>query len=291
MSGMRVDKFDTLSDFKGIIANMDDYAKHPLFAEDDQGRMASKKVYGIVNMSKRHVCMPVGPQYPVFGHRQAYGLVEEALTERKVEIHGKMETLGDRSYCNILFTDLKCVKDDKDGMDVGISFENPMDRKTCFKGAGYTFRQWCSNGAVAKTLLPVMEINESHTTNMLHRVPSIIGNFIADSLAQTNVMQVIVQKAMETQVHFESRESLEATMTVAFDGVAERHMKGVLGNVKSLNPTRFDLFNATTYYTSHAPVSPDIRSKIDAISERFVNVSIPLHPIPVLRVEVGNAAK
>lgn len=285
MSGNKVQRFENVSDFEGIIANMDDYAKFPLFAKDSEGEMSSKRVYGICNMNKRHLCMPVSEGYPVFGHRQAYGLVAQALKERKVDCHGSVETMGDRAYVKILLNEVKSVGDNG-GMEIGCSFQNPMDRKTCFRGQGYTFRQICSNGAISKSLLPVMEINESHTTGMLHRVPNIIATFIDDTLKQTNYMQVVIAKAMETNVKFESRESLEATMRVAFDGIADRHIKGVLDGVKTLNPTRFDLFNATTYYTSHSPVSPDIRERIDAISEKFVNVQVPLYPVPVLKVAI-----
>jgi hypothetical protein len=280
---MKIDKFESLQDFEGIVSNMDDYARKPLFAEDEVGRYTSKRVHGMCNTTKRHITMACGAEYPVFGHKDAYGLVVNELKNRKIQVHGRVETMGDRTYAHILFNDLKVIKDDKDGLEIGISFKNPMDRKTSFKGNGYTFRQWCSNGAGMKTLLPQLEINERHTTDMPHSIPAIMANFIDEALKQTNHLQVLVTKAMDTKVVFESREQFEATMNLEFEGIAEKHMKAVLSSLKSLEPTRWDMFNATTFYTSHTAVSPDIRDRIDDIAERFINVSKPLTPVTMVR--------
>jgi hypothetical protein len=279
----KVEKFDSLKDFEGVVDNLDNYERLPLFAEDEFGRYESKKVFGVVNTTTRHVAMPCGPEYPIFGHREAYHLVIDQLKARGIDVHGRLEILGDRTACQILFNDLKVIKDDKDGVELGIAFKNPMDRKTSFKGNGYTWRQFCSNGAGVKELLPQLEINERHTSTMLHSVPAIMSNFIGESMKQTNVLQTLIDKAMVTKVVFESREQLEATMSLEFEGVAEKHMKAVVSNIKSLEPTRWDMFNSATYYTSHTAVSMDIRERIDDISEKFLNVNKAITPVPMVR--------
>lgn len=279
----KVDKFESLQDFEGIVANMDNYTRLPLFAEDSFGRFTSKRVHGMVNTTKRHVTMACGSEYPVFGHREAYGLVVGELKRRNIGVHGRMETVGDRTYATILFNDMKVIKDDKDGLELGISFKNPMDRKTSFKGNGYTYRQWCSNGAGMKTLLPQLEINERHTADMPQSLPAIMSAFIGEALKQTNHLQALVNRSMETKVVFESREQFEATMNLEFEGIAEKHMKGVISQLKSLEPTRWDMFNATTFYTSHTAVSMDIRDRIDDIAERFINVNKQITPVTMVR--------
>jgi hypothetical protein len=280
---LKVDKFESLQDLEGIVANMDDYGRFPLYAEDENGRFKSERVHGIVNLNKRHVTMPCGKEYPVFGHRQAYGLVINDLKERNLQVHGRIESIGDRTKMTVLFNELKVIKDDKDGVELGIYFKNPMDRKTTFKGNGYTWRQWCSNGAGVKTLLPQLEINEQHTSTMLHRLPAVMRQFIDESLRQTNFLQQLVTKSMDTKVVFESREQMEATMFVEFGTVADKHVKNILATIKSLEPTRWDMFNATTYYTSHSSVSMDVQDKIDDIAEKFLNVTRPINPVPMIR--------
>jgi hypothetical protein len=283
---MKVDKFESLSDLDGIIANMDTYNRLPLFAEDDFGRFGrfeSQRVHGIVNTSRRHVTMSCGPEYPVFGHREAYGLVVNELKGRHVTVHGRVETDGDRSFLTILFNDMKVVKDDRDGVELGISFSNPMDRKTSFKGNGYTWRQWCSNGAGMKSLLPRLEINERHTSTMLNSLPAVMRAFIGEAMNQTTMFQGLVTRAMEQKVVFETHEQAEATIALEFEGVAEKHMKGVLDNLKSLQPTRWEMFNATTYYSSHAAISMDVRDRIDTIAEKFINVNRTIAPVRIVQ--------
>jgi len=287
----KVDKFDSLRDFEGIVANMDDYARKPLFAEDEFGRFegrrpdgtVNQRVHGIVNLNKRSVTMACGKEYPVFGHRQAYGLVIDDLKSRGVQVHGRVETVGERTKTTILFNDLKVIKDDKDGVELGISFKNSMDRITSFKGNGYTWRQFCSNGAGVKTLLPQLEINEQHTSTMLHRLPAVMRQFVDESLKQTNVLQTMVSKSMEQKVIFESREQFEATMALEFDGIAEKHVKAVMANLKTLEPTRWEMFNATTYYTSHSAVSMVVQERIDDVAEKFLNITRPINPVPIIR--------
>jgi hypothetical protein len=72
-------------------------------------------------------------------------------------------------------------------------------------------------------------------------------------------------------------------MNLEFEGIAEKHMKGVISQLKSLEPTRWDMFNATTFYTSHTAVSMDIRDRIDDIAERFINVNKQITPVTMVR--------
>jgi Domain of unknown function (DUF932) len=282
---MEVHKFESLKDFEGVVDSLDTYQRMPLYAKDELGQeISSKRVYGMVNMAKRRVTMAVGPEYPVFGHKEAYGLVISDLKAKRIDrIHGKVEVQGDRTYATVLFDDLKVVNDGKDGVELGISFNNPMDRKTSFKGSGYTWRQICSNGAGVKTLLPNLEISERHTTYMLHSLPAIMDRFVEESLKQTNHLQQLVDTAMKERIKFESREQLEATVGLEFEGVSEKHMKAVLVGLPGLEPTRWDMFNATTYYTSHTAISLDIRERIDTIAERFINTDIAIKPVPIVR--------
>jgi hypothetical protein len=223
--------------------------------------------------------MPVGKDYPVFGHRESLGYVYKELETRKCEVHGRVETVDDRTYTRILFKGLE-VSDAKDSkVELGMSFENPMDRKTKFKGYGYTFRQTCSNGAGMKVMLPNMEINESHTIDMAERVPPIIHDFVGRSLQNTNFLQVVVTRAMESKVVFESREQLMNTMLGQFSNISERHVKNIANGIDTLSPTRWDLFNASNFYTSHRAISPDVRADIDAVAESFLNVARPINVV------------
>jgi len=221
--------------------------------------------------------MTASNHYPIWGHRESLGTVCKDLQARNVNIHGTVTTMGDTSFTKILFSDLK-VNDAKDGIELGISFKNPMDKKTKFTGNGYTYRQVCSNGAGVKTLLPQLEISESHTVDMLNVVPMMIHDFIGLSLTMTDHLQHLVKTAMQTKVKFDSKEQLTQTMTNLYYNVSERHVKGIVSNIGTLEPTRMELFDASSFFTSHTGISPIVRDEIDSIAEQFLSTTRPIIP-------------
>jgi hypothetical protein len=274
------DSFKNLSEFGSIIENLDAYESVPVRANVGGIEISNDRVRAMVNTSKNRITMTVGENYPVFGHRDALGYVEKELVRRGCGVHGFIDTHGDRTYTRILFDDVR-VADADSKVELGISFENPMDRKTRFKGYGYTWRQICSNGAGIKKMLPVMEINERHTTDMAIRVPPMIHDFIGQSLEQSDHLQRLVDSAMKVTITFENPEQKFQTLAAHFDGVTERHIKRIADQVEGLNPTRWDLFNASNYVTSHFSVSPDVRSVIDQRSELFIDTRIPIVPVTI----------
>lgn len=280
---MQTVKFANRSEFGALVEAQDDYRLLPINSEYAGRHIFSDKIKGMVNITRGRMTMACGKNYPVFGHREALGYVAKELDSRKLECHGSITTVGDTTWTKILFNGLE-VKDQTDSrVEMGVEFVNPMDRKTKFVGHGYTFRQTCSNGAGVKNLLPNLEINESHTSTMLETVPVLIHDFISRSLTNTNYMQQIVHKAMETKVVFESKAQLTATLTGLFSNVSERHVKAISNTIDVLDPTRWDLFNASNFYTSHHAISPSVREDIDTVAEQFLNTTRPIVPAIVVR--------
>ena len=277
------DSFRNLSEFGSIIENLDDYRSLPISTHIGEREITSEKVRGMVNItaSPNRITMTVGEKYPVFGHRESLGYVYKELVGRSCNVHGFVDTIGDRTFSRILFDGL-LVKDKESNVELGVSFENPMDRKTRFKGYGYTFRQTCSNGAGIKTMLPMLEINERHTADMCVRVPVMIHDFIGHSMEQTNHMQGLIDNSMKITVEFESPEQVFETLKVHFNNVSERHVKHISEQlVDNMTPSRWDLFNASNYVTSHYGIKPDVRAEIDRRAELFINPAVPFHPIKV----------
>jgi hypothetical protein len=246
----------------------------------DGREIQTDRVHGMVNITQSRITMAVSKDYPVFGHKDALGYVYKELDKGKINVHGFIDTVGDRTYSRILFDDIN-VADADSKVDLGMSFENPMDKKTRFKGYGYTWRQICSNGAGIKKMLPIMEINEKHTRNMEIVVPPKIHDFVVAVLGQSNHMQHLIDASMKETVKFETPEQLLQTLEAIFNGITERHVRRIASRMDSLEPTRWDMFNACNFYTSHSAVTPDVRSEIDRIAEMFIDVNVPIVPVKV----------
>lgn len=271
-------KFRNLDEFGKMVASLDDYRILPISTEYAGRGIGTQKVRAMTNITQNRVTMAVGPKYPLFGHREAFGYIYQDLSKRGAEVHGTINVLNDTVWARILFDGIE-VKDETDKpVELGISFENPMDRKTTFKGYGYTWRQTCSNGAGVRTLLPGLLITEAHTSDMAARVPPMIYDFVERSMKHKSLFQAMVNRAMVSKISFDSRKQIVATLTGIFGGVTERHVRGIAANVGTLEPTRWDLYNASTSYTSHHAVSPVVQGDIDSRAEQFLNPQFNIVP-------------
>jgi hypothetical protein len=275
-------RFKTLEEFGRVVEAMDDYRLLPIEAMYADRKIHSARVFGMTNITKNRVTMACGPKYPVFGHREALGYVYRDLSKRGCDVHGEIHTVNDTSWARILFDGI-AVKDETDKLvEMGMEFINPMDKKTKFKGHAYTWRQICSNGAGHRHNFPGLEINESHTVNMEIVVPPMINDFVERSLKQTTHMQKMIDDSVKAKVSFDTRQQMTATLTGIFAGISERHVRAISGGIDSLEPTRWQMFNAANYYTSHHNVSPVVREEIDARAEMLINTAYPIVPAVVI---------
>ena len=279
---MRLDykftKFKNLDEFGKIVTEQDDYRLLPISTEYAGRSISTARVFGMTNITKNRVTMATGPKYPVFGHREALGYVYQDLVAKNCEIHGEISALGDTTWTRILFDGISVFDENNNGVELGVEFVNPMDKKTKFRGHAYSWRLWCSNGAGHRHNFPGLEINESHTVNMEIIVPPMIHDFIDRSLQQTDHMQKMIDSATKSKVDFASRKQMFVTMTGIFSGIAERHVNYITLGIDSLEPTRWQMWNAANYYTSHHNVSPNVREEIDVQAEKLLNVQYPIVP-------------
>ena len=280
--------FSDVGELEAILSTMDDYevlpavVYHERFPEGIDG-----KVGIMTNVTKKRHAMPCSMQYPVFDHKTAFGFAAESVRRREAGIHGYVETWMDRAYLTGLFDEVKLTDGNDSIIEMGFHLTNAMDRKIAFSGDGYTMRLICANGAKATEILPQFVIHEWHTIDMEQRVPPVINAFANGLLSKAGYLQTAINDAIAAKVKFETQESLDATMMETYNGISPRHIQKILEQIKTLEPSRWDMYNAASYYTSHnMKMSPDIRSNIDDISSKFLNMTQVITPvIPVAAVQ------
>jgi len=279
--------FANVSELEGILSSLDDYEVLPAVIYHEKFPEGKTGKIGIMtNTTKGRQCMATSMEYPVFDHRTAFGFAAASVRKRGADIHGKVETWQDRAYLTGMFDEIKLTDGNDSVVELGFHLENAMDRKIAFKGDGYTVRLMCSNGAKATSILPQFVLHEWHTIDMEQRVPPVIEAFANGLLAKAGFLQTAINEAIASKIVFETQESLAATMIVAYEGISPRHISKITDQIKSLEPSRWDLFNAASYYTSHnEKLSPDIRNNIDDISAKFLNQSNVLTPVQPAIVE------
>jgi len=280
--------FANVGELESILEGMDSYEVlpaviyHEKFPEGKTG-----KIGVMTNTTKSRQCMATSLEYPVFDHKTAFGFVAGSIRRREGSgIHGNVETWQDRAYLTAMFDEVKLTDGNDSIVELGFHLENAMDRKIAFKGDGYTMRLVCANGAKATSILPQFVLHEWHTADMETRVPPVLEAFMMGLFMKAGYLQDAITAAIGSKVVFETQESLEATMIAEYDGISDRHVKKIVAQIKSLEPSRWDIFNAASYYTSHnEKLSPDIRNNIDDISSKFLNQSNVLTPVQPAIVE------
>lgn len=273
--------FANVGELEGILSGMDDYevlpgvVYHEKFPEGLVGKIGI-----MTNTTKKRQCMSTSMEYPVFDHKTAFGFAAAAVRKRGAGIHGHIETWADRAYLTGLFDEVKLTDGNDSFIEMGFHLTNAMDRKIAFSGDGYTMRLTCANGAMAKEILPGFVIHEWHTIDMEQRVPPVIEAFAYGLLARAGYLQRVINDAIAAKVIFETQESLEATMLMKYEGISDRHIKQIVEQIKTLEPSRWDIYNAASFYTSHnTKLSPDIRNKIDEASSKFLNMTQVIEPV------------
>jgi len=281
---MKIDNqaFANVGELEAILSGMDKYEVLPAVVYHEKFLSGIDGKIGIMtNVTKGHHCMATSLEYPVFDHATAFGFAADSVRKREgAGIHGTVETWGDKAYLTAMFDEVKLSDGNDSVIEMGFRLENAMDRKIAFRGDGYTMRLICANGAKARSVLPGFEIHEWHTQDMTVRVPQVIEVFTSGLLAKAGYLQEAITAAMGAKVVFETQESLQATMLSAYDGISDRHTKKIIEQIKTLEPSRWDIFNAASWYTSHNDkLSPDIRNNIDDISSKFLNLTQAITPI------------
>ena len=274
--------FSDIGELEGILSGMDKYEVlpaviyHEKFPEGITG-----KVGIMTNISKSRQCMATSMEYPVFDHATAFGFAAAAIRNREGSgIHGKVETWEDRAYLTGMFDNINLTDGNDSTVEMGFKIENCMDRKISFKGSGYLVRLVCANGAKATELLPQFSIHEWHSRDMTSRVPPVIEAFANGLLSRAGYLQTAINEAIAAKVKFETQESLDATMMETYRGISPRHTQKILEQIKTLEPSRWDMYNAASYYTSHnVKMSPDVRSSIDDVSSKFLNMTQVITPL------------
>jgi hypothetical protein len=280
--------FSNVGELESILGGMDSYEVLPavVYHENFLAGLAGK-VGIMTNTTKKRHCMPTSMEYPVFDHKTAFGFVAAGVRKREgAGIHGTVETWQDRAYLTAMFDEIKLTDGNDSVVEMGFKLENAMDRKIAFRGDGYTERLVCSNGAKARNILPGFVIHEWHTSDMTRRVPPVIEVFMNGLLSKAGYLQEAINTAMASKVVFETQESLELTMLATYDGISDRHVKKIVEQIESLSPSRWDMYNAASFYTSHnMKLSPDVRNNIDDISSKFLSLSNAITPIKPAVVE------
>jgi hypothetical protein len=165
------------------------------------------------------------------------------------------------------------------GMMYGLRFNNRYDEKTTFKGHVFCWRVACLNGST-HAQLGEMSISAMHVESHIDRLRDTIDRFVTSMLSNAHRLESVIDNAIASQINFTDYDEVVRTLTANVTG-SDRRSK-VIADVVPLETNRWQLYNAITEHTSHAPnVSWKTRDRLLASAERTVLMAPTLAPVPM----------
>ena len=240
----------------------------------------------IVNLKTNARSAVVSSIYHEYQHYDVVAKVAETLNHAKVEAHGSIYDAGDRMALAIFFDNIQALKDptsDK-GIKVGAMFRNSYNKQNSVTGAGYFMRLECLNNMYFGNMVKELKFSERHTGSIVNELPHSIQEFTDNLLMMTKFISKAIDTSATIKVSFETRDQKLQTM----QSLVEHAKWGEKVNeqIDSLNPTKWDIYNALTQVASHETMGETVRSKLEKLSEKVLAPNYKIIPSVLVQAPV-----
>jgi hypothetical protein len=248
------------------------------------------KRWGIKNLKTSEIVDFCSDQYTVLQHAEAVQMVLGGLRANGVEARGFLKNYNDNISVEMLLDNVVMpvqgngdvahnlrVRDDADGIHLGIRFVNSYNKSAGFRGHGFGWRLACSNGMFLRTVLPETKFSVKHTGDVVGRVAGQIRSAIYRLIKERGAVVAIVEKAQHETVPFKNEK--EVVMTLAGYAGSEKQAANILSVNAGLplQPTRWELYNAMTSYATHtAGLSFPMYEKIQRGAEQVLTAPVEI---------------
>jgi len=271
--------FDSVEELREIVTTLDQAEVRPVFVGDEQS-MAHQ---GIWNLGTDSLSVIASDNYSLVNHQAAFGLLAQGLEGKN--FYGNVKNYNDYVSCDVFFPELK-IKDDADGIDLGMKVVNSYNKSASFKGYATAMRLVCTNGMYLRRIIPDLQFSYIHVGDLDSSVGPILDGFFNALNHSTDMVQATVATAQEVKVAFDSEEQVEATFTdLLRSPVHAKKLMPYYNPVDFLNPSKWEVYNAITAYVSHAEVVP---SRVEIYSNWAENILLPEYEIKPVSLELAS---
>jgi hypothetical protein len=233
----------------------------------------------ILNLNSGKRAAVVSNIYHEYQHADVVHKVVDSLTKAQLVAHGHIYDNGDTIKIQLLFDNISFIKDPAGkgkGIQPGAIFRNSYNKQNSVTGSGYFMRVICTNGMVMRQLIPELKFSERHTLSIVEKLPSAIESFTTGLLSRSKLIETTIKIASEVKVPFSNREQRLQTIVALVDHNKVGEM--IEKNLTSLEPTKWDIYNAITQVLSHERVGETVKEKIEKVSEKILSPSYTVIP-------------
>lgn len=221
----------------------------PVYVHTGMGPQEIKDKQAIWNMETNTVSSVTSNRYQIIQHRDVFGAVHDALSELGIEVAGRLDNHYHFVKADLVFQNQGVpVRDDADGIQLGIRVMNSYNLKSAFRLEMFGFRTVCQNGMSMGHTMEVREIvfhtgEEKTHEKLLEITRKFIKNVIDSNLTLQKYVDTMIKDTMEWSI-----------IEKIIPGLIKRkkHLKQVLTRLEpGKTVSRWDLYNAITNYISH----------------------------------------
>lgn len=232
----------------------------------------------IINLTTGNRAAVVSNIYHEYQHRDVITEVARSFAKAQIEGHGFVYDVGDRIMAACFFDNIEAIKDPRSdkGIKIGAMFKNSYNKQNSVTGSGYFMRMECLNQMYFGNLIQELKFSERHTGSIVEALPVEISRFTDNLLMRSKLVAQSIKVANEVEVHFSNREQRLQTMIALVDHNKVGEL--IENHIKTLEPTKWDIYNAITEVTTHERMADGVRERMQKISERVLSPAFTIIP-------------
>lgn len=240
-----------------VVDGLDVASERKVFVGTDGGNYLPTSDYkAIWNMSRNELGCIASSGYNIIQHKEVVQSLFEAMNGLNLKFTHKLNAQEHRIFLDIDFPETKLNIQIGEEFVCGLRMINSYDKTTGLMILPWMRRKVCANGMMATTLVSGFSIR--HNQKLVESFSQIVENALHSMINSSDKLKAVINGCMADSIEWNFAKELMHRLIGR-----EKHVEAILSilkqNVKELNPTRWDFYNALTQYATHgAQLKPTI---------------------------------
>ena len=277
---MEQHRFSNMDELNALSASLDLCRREESWFKDPKSGqfISDPERRDIINLDTGKRSAVVSKVYHEYQHADVINEVALSFKKAGIEAHGYVNDMGDRIDCAVFFDNIEGIRDptSSKGIKIGARFRNSYNKQNSVTGAGYFVRMDCINQMYVGNMIHELKFSERHTGSIVNALPQSIADFTDNLLMRSKLVETSVKIASEVKVEFITPEQRKQTMIAIVDHTRVGEL--VDNNLKTLDLTKWDVYNAITAATTHERMADSVRDRVEKVSERVLSPTYTIFP-------------
>lgn len=263
------------------LEGLDKAQERPLYMMDPSlGGMSRPELISshkaIYNISKGRLSCVAGKDYTKVDHDLVIGTFKQACANLGLETKTTIRNFGDRVWCDIDFPKAKIGISVGEEFTAGFRLVNSYDKTAGVMVIPRLVRLVCGNGMVMQVRGFVPEFNYHHDSKQVKQIEMYIESALNLVINSSDKLKKLVNDCIADSVEWSLAERILDNILKVY---GKNHLDAIKGKAletaKGGVVTRWDIYNAITWYISHsAQLSPWVEQYLNTRALKVMNHSI-----------------